>query len=60
VHAAKGDRVAAGQPLLALEAMKMEHTVLASATGVLAELRVGPGTQVNAGDIVAVIEPEES
>ena len=60
VHRAAGDRVGAGQPLLALEAMKMEHTVLAPAAGVLAELRVGPGTQVDAGDIVAVIEPEES
>jgi len=60
VHAAVGDRVRAGKPLLALEAMKMEHTVLAPADGVLAELRVGPGTQVDAGEIVAVIEPEES
>ncbi|HST67776.1 MAG TPA: biotin carboxylase N-terminal domain-containing protein [Mycobacteriales bacterium] len=60
VHAAQGDRVSAGQPLLALEAMKMEHTVLAPADGVLAELRVGPGTQVDAGGILAVIEPEES
>ncbi|HEY6744261.1 MAG TPA: biotin carboxylase N-terminal domain-containing protein [Mycobacteriales bacterium] len=64
VHAAKGDEVAAGQPLVALEAMKMEHTVLAPAGGVLAELRVGPGAQVDAGEILAVIsagiEPEES
>ena len=68
VHAAEGDRVAAGEPLLALEAMKMEHTLLAPAGGVLTELRVGPGTQVDAGEIVAVIsapspagtEPEES
>jgi propionyl-CoA carboxylase alpha chain len=56
VRAAKGDRVTAGQPLLALEAMKMEHAVLAPADGVLAELRVSAGSQVDAGDVLAVIE----
>jgi propionyl-CoA carboxylase alpha chain len=56
VRAAAGDRVAAGQPLLALEAMKMEHAVLAPAAGVLAELRVTVGAQVDAGDVLAVIE----
>jgi propionyl-CoA carboxylase alpha chain len=56
VRVAKGDRVAAGQPLLALEAMKMEHAVLAPADGVVAELRVTPGSQVDAGDVMAFIE----
>ena len=56
VRAAAGDRVTAGQPLLALEAMKMEHAVLAPAAGVLAELRVTVGTQVDTGDVLAVIE----
>ena len=56
VRAARGDRVTAGQPLLALEAMKMEHAVLAPAAGVLAELRVTVGTQVDTGDVLAVIE----
>jgi propionyl-CoA carboxylase alpha chain len=56
VRVAKGDRVTAGQPLLALEAMKMEHAVTASADGVVAELRVASGTQVDAGDVLAVIE----
>jgi propionyl-CoA carboxylase alpha chain len=53
---AKGDRVTAGQQLLALEAMKMEHAVLAPAGGVLVELRVTTGSQVDAGDVLAVIE----
>jgi propionyl-CoA carboxylase alpha chain len=56
VKVAAGDRVSAGQPLLALEAMKMEHAVVAPAAGVLTELRVAAGTQVNAGDVLAVIE----
>jgi propionyl-CoA carboxylase alpha chain len=56
LHAAAGDRVSAGQPLLALEAMKMEHAVLAPAAGVLAALPVAVGTQVDAGTVLAVIE----
>ncbi|HEY7103432.1 MAG TPA: biotin carboxylase N-terminal domain-containing protein [Mycobacteriales bacterium] len=56
VRVAKGDRVTTGQQLLALEAMKMEHAVLAPADGVLAELRVTIGSQVDAGDVLAVIE----
>jgi propionyl-CoA carboxylase alpha chain len=60
VRVGKGDRVAAGQQLLALEAMKMEHAVLAPADGVVAELRVTTGSQVDAGDVLAVIDSEES
>ena len=56
VRVAKGDRVTAGQQLLALEAMKMEHAVSAPADGVLTELRVTTGSQVDAGDVLAVIE----
>ena len=40
VGAAVGDTVTAGQPLIWLEAMKMEHTVTAPSDGVLAELNV--------------------
>jgi propionyl-CoA carboxylase alpha chain len=56
VRVAKGDRVSGGQQLLALEAMKMEHAVLAPADGVVAELRVTTGSQVDTGDVLAVIE----
>jgi propionyl-CoA carboxylase alpha chain len=59
VRIGPGDRVAAGQQLLALEAMKMEHAVLAPADGVVAELRVAPGSQVDAGDVLAVIDSGE-
>ncbi len=51
-----GTTVAAGQPLLVLEAMKMEQTVAAPAAGVVAELRAKAGEQVAAGQVLAVVE----
>jgi len=56
---AQGDEVKAGQPLLWLEAMKMEHSIAAPpAGGVVAELRVQVGEQVAAGQLLAVIRAE--
>ncbi|MEU1506994.1 biotin carboxylase N-terminal domain-containing protein [Kitasatospora sp. NPDC005748] len=54
---AVGDTVTAGQPLLWLEAMKMEHRVTAPADGVLTELRAVPGQQVELGALLAVVQP---
>jgi len=51
-----GTMVTAGQPLLVLEAMKMEQTVAAPAAGVVAELRAKAGEQVAAGQVLAVVE----
>jgi propionyl-CoA carboxylase alpha chain len=51
-----GAAVTAGQPLLVLEAMKMEQTVAAPAAGVVAELRAKPGEQVAPGQVLAVLE----
>jgi biotin carboxyl carrier protein len=53
-----GATVAAGQPLVVLEAMKMEQTVTAPAGGVLAELRAKAGEQVAAGQILAVVDAQ--
>ncbi|MEY8014776.1 biotin carboxylase N-terminal domain-containing protein [Mycobacterium servetii] len=53
--AAVGDTVTAGQPLIWLEAMKMEHTITAPADGILAELNVGTGQQVEVGAVLGVI-----
>ena len=50
-----GTTVAAGQPLLVLEAMKMEQTVASPAAGVVAELRAKAGEQVAAGQVLAVL-----
>jgi len=54
--AAVGDAVTAGQPLIWLEAMKMEHTVTAPTDGVLAQLNVGTGQQVEVGAVLARVE----
>jgi len=56
--AAVGDRVEKGQPILWLEAMKMEHTIAAPAAGLLAELNVTAGQQVDVGAVLAVVQPE--
>ena len=54
--AAVGDTVTAGQPLIWLEAMKMEHTITAPADGVLAELNVDTGHQVEVGAVLARVD----
>ena len=56
VDVALGDRVTAGQPLLALEAMKMEHEIVATGDGVVSALTVEVGAQVDAGALLAAIE----
>jgi len=56
IAAAVGDEVTAGQPLIWLEAMKMEHTIAAPGNGVLAELNVTAGQQVDVGAVLARIE----
>ncbi len=56
--AALGDHVTAGQPLVWLEAMKMEHTITAPADGVLTQLDVAVGQQVEVGAVLARVENE--
>ena len=58
VQAAVGDTVQAGQPVLTLEAMKMEHVHAAPVTGRLIALHVKPGDQVAASRVVAEIEAQ--
>ncbi|MCH9702359.1 MAG: acetyl/propionyl-CoA carboxylase subunit alpha [Actinomycetia bacterium] len=60
VEAVVGDAVTAGQPLIWLEAMKMEHTITAPADGVLVELSVSAGQQVEVGAVLARVESGES
>lgn len=52
-----GDRVTAGQPLLALEAMKMESRVSAPMDGVVRQVLTRPGAQVEAGTALVVLAP---
>ncbi|POX56120.1 acetyl/propionyl-CoA carboxylase subunit alpha [Streptomyces sp. Ru71] len=59
VKVAVGDEVAAGQSLLVVEAMKMEHVISAPHAGTVAELDVTPGTTVAMDQVLAVITPHE-
>ncbi|MFF6780149.1 acetyl-CoA carboxylase biotin carboxylase subunit [Streptomyces sp. NPDC012510] len=57
VKVAVGDEVTAGQSLLVVEAMKMEHVVSAPHAGTVAELDVSPGTTVAMDQVLAVVAP---
>ncbi|GAA2798120.1 acetyl/propionyl/methylcrotonyl-CoA carboxylase subunit alpha [Mycolicibacterium pallens] len=57
--AALGDTVTLGQPLVWLEAMKMEHTITAPADGVVTQLEVSVGQQVDVGTVLARVESPE-
>ena len=56
VSVAVGDTVEVGDPIVVLEAMKMENNVTAEKAGTVAEIRVSEGDSVGGGDVVAVIE----
>ncbi|MFG0262990.1 MAG: biotin/lipoyl-containing protein, partial [Novipirellula sp. JB048] len=55
VAAAEGDKVKEGQKLMVLEAMKMETTINAPASGTIVSIQTPAGTQVEAGDLLATI-----
>ncbi|MFQ6144968.1 acetyl-CoA carboxylase biotin carboxylase subunit [Streptomyces seoulensis] len=57
VKVAVGDEVTAGQSLLVVEAMKMEHVISAPHAGTVAELDVSPGTTVAMDQVLAVVAP---
>ena len=57
VLVAAGEAVAAGAPLVVLEAMKMEHTVRAPEAGTVRALHVAVGDQVDADRLLAVVTP---
>ncbi len=57
VDVSAGDTVEAGDLLVVLEAMKMEHNVQAPVAGTVVELAAAVGEQVEAGRVLAVIEP---
>jgi 3-methylcrotonyl-CoA carboxylase alpha subunit len=58
VDVSKGEKVAKGQRLLTLEAMKMEHSLTAPFDGTVAELSAAPQAQVTEGQLLVRIEPE--
>ncbi|WP_329050681.1 ATP-grasp domain-containing protein [Streptomyces violaceus] len=59
VKVAVGDEVSAGQSLLVVEAMKMEHVISAPHSGKVTELDVAPGSTVAMDQVLAVIAPHE-
>ena len=59
VAVAVGDEVAAGEPVLWLEAMKMQHRIDAPGGGVVTAVAADAGQQVEAGAVLAVVTPEE-
>jgi 3-methylcrotonyl-CoA carboxylase alpha subunit len=54
-----GEAVTKGQKLLTLEAMKMEHSLVAPFDGIVAELNASEGAQVSEGALLARIEKGE-
>ena len=59
VEVAAGDRVAKGQKLVTLEAMKMEHGLTAPFDGLVAELNAAAGGQVTEGTLLVRVEPAD-
>ena len=59
VDVAEGDRVTAGQRLMVLEAMKMEHALTAPFDGTVTELTATEGGQVQVEAVLCVVEPAE-
>jgi pyruvate carboxylase len=56
VNVKTGDTVKRGAVILTLEAMKMETSVCADTDGTVKEILVKPGAQVDAKDLLAVME----
>ena len=55
-----GQKVDKGQPLMIIEAMKMEHTIAAPADGVVAQVLFGRGDQVKEGEQLIQFETSDS
>jgi 3-methylcrotonyl-CoA carboxylase alpha subunit len=60
VEVSAGEKVAKGQRLLTLEAMKMEHALTAPFDGNVAELNATVGAQVSEGQLLVKVEPEQA
>jgi propionyl-CoA carboxylase alpha chain len=58
VRVQPGQRVAAGDVLLVLEAMKMEHPMVVQVPGVVREVRVVAGQMVDPDEVLVVVDPD--
>jgi acetyl/propionyl-CoA carboxylase alpha subunit len=59
IYVAPGQTVRAGDPLVVLEAMKMEHTIRAPHDGQIAAIHFGPGDQVQAAAVLVELQRQE-
>ncbi|HLS90843.1 MAG TPA: pyruvate carboxylase [Limnochordia bacterium] len=59
VLVSQGDKVAKGQALAVIEAMKVEQTIQAHRAGTVAEVLVKPGDSIQAGDLLLVVQPAD-
>jgi propionyl-CoA carboxylase alpha chain len=59
VHVAAGDTVTDGQVLMVVEAMKMEHKIVAPADAVVSEVRFAVGDRVDQGDLLVALDHSE-
>ena len=59
VEVAVGDAVGPGSAVVVLEAMKMEHLVVAGTAGIVRDLLVAPGDAVEIGDVLAFLQPAD-
>ena len=59
VHVAAGDTVTDGQILMVVEAMKMEHKIVAPGDGVVSEVRFAVGDRVDQGDLLVALDHGE-
>jgi acetyl/propionyl-CoA carboxylase alpha subunit len=59
VNVAVGDRVASGDTLVVLEAMKMEHAMRAPHAGTVADVRAVAGQQVETGAVLVVVDADD-
>ena len=59
VLVSRGDQVSAGQPILVMEAMKMEHTVTAPVAGTITSLAARQGAQIETGTLLAVVSSDD-
>jgi biotin carboxyl carrier protein len=60
VPVAPGDVVDAGQPVVVLEAMKMQNELTAEAPGVVEQVLAKPGESVQSGAVLVVLRPRET
>lgn len=56
VLASEGEKISAGQGIAVVEAMKMQNEIKSPKAGILKKLLVKPGTNVNAGEVLAIVE----